>query len=470
MSISVNKKDVLWGYIAQFFSIGTGLITLPLILNRLSSEEVGFNYILLSVGALVSLCDFGFAPQFGRNITYVLSGARRLKPEGLDSESVRDGVDYHLLLTVIKTAQNVYKYISAAVLLLLLSVGTIYINHVTHGFSNVNNALLIWLTYSVSVFFNIYFKYYSSLLVGSAKIVESKKALIVSRSVYIVLCYVLLLCGVGLLSVVISNFIAPFIERFLSYRWFYTKEMKEKLRDIKVEKSEIRSTFNTIWFTSKWLGLNMLGSYAYNQSGTFISGLFLSLDQVASYGLMLQFFNIISSFSGTLIVTMQPNFCAYHLTNNKERLSKEFSMGIIILWCIYILGVIGVAFVIPPCLRLIGSNSVLPQTYLVVFFGIEALLHDNHAQCGTYISTKNKVPFVIPSLITGFFVIVFTLVFLKYFSLGILGIILARFIVEIAYNHWKWPVWVLNDLELNTLNFIRNGFEEIRDRIQGVLK
>lgn len=37
------------------------------------------NYLMLTVGSLVSLFDFGFAPQFGRNITYVFAGAQAHK-------------------------------------------------------------------------------------------------------------------------------------------------------------------------------------------------------------------------------------------------------------------------------------------------------------------------------------------------------------------------------------------------------
>ena len=46
--ISVTKKDIIWGYLAQFFLVASGLITLPLVLNILSAEEIGMkesNYL-----------------------------------------------------------------------------------------------------------------------------------------------------------------------------------------------------------------------------------------------------------------------------------------------------------------------------------------------------------------------------------------------------------------------------------------
>ena len=86
MEIRVTKKDMLWSYVAQFFNVGAGLLTLPLILHMLTTEEIAMNYLMLTVGSLVALIDFGFAPQFGRNITYVFSGAQKLEKE--DRKSV----------------------------------------------------------------------------------------------------------------------------------------------------------------------------------------------------------------------------------------------------------------------------------------------------------------------------------------------------------------------------------------------
>ena len=82
--IVISRKDIIWGYVTLFFQMASGLITLPLILKMLSAEEIGMNYLMLTVGSLVSLFDFGFAPQFGRNITYVFAGAQALKKEGVD--------------------------------------------------------------------------------------------------------------------------------------------------------------------------------------------------------------------------------------------------------------------------------------------------------------------------------------------------------------------------------------------------
>ena len=76
--IKITKKDIYWSYFAQIFSVFSGIITLPFILKLLTSEEVGFNYLLISMTSLVVLFDFGFAPQFARNISYIYGGTQEL--------------------------------------------------------------------------------------------------------------------------------------------------------------------------------------------------------------------------------------------------------------------------------------------------------------------------------------------------------------------------------------------------------
>ena len=136
-----QKKDMLWSYAAQFFNVGAGFITLPLILHMLTTEEIAMNYLMLTVGSLVALIDFGFAPQFGRNVTYVFSGAQQLEKEGINS-NVCGEINYHLLKGLILVAKHVYLYMSIMVLVIMLTLGTWYTWSVTDSFTNVNHSFL----------------------------------------------------------------------------------------------------------------------------------------------------------------------------------------------------------------------------------------------------------------------------------------------------------------------------------------
>lgn len=256
-NINITKKDVVWSYVAKFFQIGTGFITLPLVLHLLTPDEVGMNYLMMTISSMIGLLDFGFSPQFGRNFTYVNSGAKRLLKEGVEYSDNKT-IDYHLLSILLRTARTVYQRLSIVSVALMLTTGTGYIFYVTKGFTNVNNALPIWLLFCLSSYFNIYFGYYNSLLTGSGKVAEANKAEIFSKSAYLIICIPLLLLRFGLFSIIIANFISPFVSRYYSYYVYFSKDLVSLL-DTNITKREVSKTFNVIWYNAKKLGINFVG-------------------------------------------------------------------------------------------------------------------------------------------------------------------------------------------------------------------
>lgn len=471
MAIDLTRKDIIWGYFAQFFSMASGIIVLPLILRLLTPEEIGMNYLMLTVGSMVSLFDFGFAPQFGRNISYIFSGAQELKKEGVDiNEGGSRDINYRLLATMIHTAKFVYRILAFIVLFVMLIFGTMYIYKVTHGFSNVHNSLIIWVIYSFSTFFNIYYTYYTSLLTGQGLIMESKKAMVYSKIVYIILIVVLLLSGVGLLGVSVANFISPFVSRFLSYNYFFTKQLKEKIGVYIITKKEKLELFAIIWYNAKKLGLVFIGSYAISKFGMFLAGLYLSLKEISSYGLMIQLVGIILTLSGTLFSIYNPKLSALKIANNKEELIKTFSFSMGIFYIMFIVGGLCLVLLAPPILSLVKSNTVLPATGIVLLYLLVMLLELNHSFFSTIIVIGNSVPFMWIALISGTAIILLSYIFLAFTPMGIMGLVLAQGIVQLCYNNWRWPYVVCMDFNVNFFKFFQISFNEVFINFKKVLK
>lgn len=470
MEIKINKKDVVWGYITMAFNYGTGLFTLPFILNMLSAEEVGMNYLMLTISNLVILADFGFSQQFGRNLTYILSGAQSLQKEGISGVKLGT-INYQLVATLIKTAKFVYLRMSLLVLAGMLTFGTIYIYHVTQGFTNIPNSLFIWLLFSVSTFFNFYYKYYTTLLTGSALMMEYNKSCIYSKIVYIAICVGMLFLGCGLMSVVVANIISPFVQRYYSYISFYTDEIKDGLRGQVVTAEDIREMTSTLWFNAKKMGIIFVGQYGISQSGIFFSGLFLSLEEVAAYGLMMQLINnILCSISKSLFNSISPLFSKDTINHDISQLIRHFSLGNFIFWCIFIVGSLMVIFVAPPVLELIHSNSHLPSTLVMLVFSIDALLDYNHANFTYILTAQNRFPFVKADLITGMAVVLINLATLYFTDWGLLGLVLGRLCVMLAYNDWKWPSVICRELNVPITIFVKVGYQETCYKLQMLIK
>lgn len=458
--ICISKGDVIWSYVSQFFNIASGFITLPLILHMLSTKEIAMNYLMLTVATLVTLMDFGFTPQISRQVSYVYSGANKLLKEGI-VEGSAGVVDYQLLACLLCVTRRIFRIISAAVLVLLLTLGTCYIYSVTDGFTNVDNSFLIWLVFCSSSFFAIYFKYYDSLLVGRGLIKESKQCVLVNKISQIILVYVLLLSGVGLIGVCIANFVSPFLGRYMAHRFFYDQETNAKFEGQTYSDEQKGEVFQAIWHNAKKVGINFIGTYCTRQFGMFLIGLYLASDVVASYGLMMQFVTIVTSISVTFLGTLQPQIISYKIQGNRDMTIRRFSFSIVVFYVLCNCGLAVVVLLGPWALDLIGSNAQLPSFPILLLYSLVCFLEENHSNFAIFISSGNQIPFVPAALTSGFLICLGDFVVLQFTSLGVLGIILVQGVVQLAYNNWYWPLWVLREYNISFISFLKVGFEEM---------
>lgn len=444
-SVKITKSDLIWSYLARFFSLATSLVVLPFMLNKLTAEEVGLNYLMFSVSSLVTLLDFGFVYQFGRNFTYVYSGAQKLLKEGIEEPHGSNEINYKLLSTLLKTAKFVYAILSTICFILMITFGTVYVYHSTEGFTLVPHSLIIWIIFSISTYFNIYFCYYNSLLTGSGKIKENNIATILSKSIYLFIAFTLLYLGYGLFSVVIANLCAPFAQRLYSHRCFYTVDLKSKLiGDIK--HSEIKELFLTIWYNSKKLGVHCLGNYAISNANTFLIGLFLPLPIVASFGLLKQLVATIQNIAQVPYTTYQP-MLAYYKVNNEMKQLKVLTLKTMgVYWFVMLSGCTLLLILAPYILSLIGSNTKLPNNSIIIIYSVAILLEGNHNNCTTLITVFNKIPYFKANLITGFIIVLLMTLSLKFTSYGLIAIVFIHFICQLAYNNWKWPLYIYKEL------------------------
>lgn len=462
---NISRRDIVWGYFAQFFAVASGVITLPLILRLLTKEEIGMNYLMITIGSLVSLFDFGFGPQVGRNITYIFSGAKNLRKEGLSESNENREVDYRLLAVMIHTAKAIFQRIALFVLGIMLTFGTYYIYLVTKGFTSVNNSLLIWIVYCISTFFNLYYSYYTSLLTGKGLITESRKATVYSKILYIILTYLFLGLNLGLLGVALANLISPFLNRFISYSYFFTKAIKKNISEFSISKSEKNELFNIIWFNAKKIGLISVASSSLSYLAMFIIGLNMSLADVASYGLMMQLTGIIATVAITMFYTYLPKMSYLYVQNRNEELKKELAKSLISFYILYFLASVLFVEFGSFALELVGSNTHLPNKSLIALFLFFTLFEKNQSLFSQVLLFENKVPFLNTSIVTG--LIATILVYLALIlNLGFLGIILAQGIPTMVYSAWKWPFLVCEKLNISYKSLFRTGFLEIKNLVQ----
>lgn len=454
----LNKGDIIWGYVAKFVSLGSGIIVLPLVLRLLDENEIAMNYIMHNLMGFVVLFDIGFSNQFARNFAFIFGGAQEITKEGTPT-NVAKYINYELLYRIVRSAKKFYGLMSLVLAIALCTAGSAYIYKFTEGFTVVNNALELWLAFSVSVVFDFYFRYYNPLLRGKGNIADMNKVEAITTIFRIFMVVGLLLSGFGLWSLAISNFVRIVIARIWYVKIFYTDEIKAEFSKFKNTIYNDWEIIRILWFNAKKAMIVSLATLACTQFGLFFSGLYLGKTDVAGYGILLQFVNIISGLGSTVNNNLTSVFSTLRAVGDYKKIRENLYFAMGIMYCFYLVGAGTVIFVGPPLLKLIGSNAVLPSVLIMFLAFLYRFLQDQHCVCSIYITTQNKIVDFESSIIVGVLAAILPLLSLQFTNLGLIGVMLAQIIAQLVYPNWKWPYEVCKEFKIKYPRLVYNSFQ-----------
>jgi O-antigen/teichoic acid export membrane protein len=442
----IGKREIIWSYVGTAFMIGAGVLLLPFILNKMPDETVGVWNIFQTITALVLLLDFGFRPTFARNVSYIFSGVKALQKDGVAHADSNAKVDYSLLKGSLAAMKRFYQWISLAVFVFLLTVGTAYFYYILQKYSgDRTDAFVAWLLLIVINCYNLYTFYYDALLTGKGYVKQSQQINMFGQIVYIGLAIGLIYAGFGLTAIVGSQFVSTIIRRYLTYKVFFTPQLKEKLACAQAQ--EPKNILKAITPNAIKIGLTNLGGFCVNKSAILIGSAFLTLEEVACYGITLQVMDILARCASVFYQSYLPKLAQCRAENNLLQLKRYYILCTGSLWTVFIIG--GLAWIGfgEWALGLFNSQThFVPVGMLCVMLLISALEH-NHAVSAGFIMADNKIPFFIPSLLSGGATVLLLFIFLYFFNLGIWGLILAPGIAQLAYQNWRWPLMVIKELQ-----------------------
>lgn len=459
--MDIGRKDLIWSAAAYFLKIGSSLLLLPIILKFLAVDEVAIWYIFSSITGFVLLFDFGFSPTIIRNVTYIYCGATDLKKEGIE-EFHNNGnrtVDYGLLNAFIHTIRKIYLALSAGAALLLVTLGSYYFYSILKP-ENLHLDILIWITWIVfilSTITNLYYLHLTNLLIGRGLVKKAQKAIVWGNLLYIVLALIAAILNLGLLGIVCSNFLGNLINRHISYRSFFERETKCRLSDVGVRKFEGKQLFEKVFYNAKKMGVVTLGGFLINKAGFFLVTVFFPLTIVAQYGLTMQLLSIVSTLSVIYFNTYLPLLNSNYISKKFETLKSQLGISLVIMLISYIGAYSGLAIFGKFLLTAIGSNVELIGFDFIFVLFIASFLESQHSIMATVLTFENRIPFVMPAIISGLLIVLFALALLWFFDISLWAIILPQLIVQLAYNNWKWPSLVLDVMDTKYLSLVLLG-------------
>lgn len=444
----IGKKDVVWSFLATVFQVGAGVFLLPVILQCMPSETVALWNVFLVITSLVLLLDFGFRPSFARNISYIFSGVHELQVEGISHVNGHASIDYSLLKGTITAMRKFYRRLALLVLLLLLCVGTPYFFSVLSKYQGERSeAIVAWFMLCAVNCYELYTYYYDALMTGKGYIKRSQQLMILSKASYLILAIPMVYMGFGLISIVVALAVSIVLRRCLSYRVFFNADMKEHLKQ--ANDGDAKQILHAISPNAIKVGLTYMGGFLVNKSSILLGSLFLTLEEIAVYGITLQVMDVLTR-CGTLFVQLYtPLIASARAKRDMTQMRSLFLKSVLPLFVIMFLG--GAIWLLCGdwALSIIkGQTAFLPTTILSVML-LAQLLEKNHVIASLFIQADNRVPFYIPSLLSGAATVLLLWLMLSYTDLRLWAFVLAPGIAQLCYQNWKWPLMVIQELRQN---------------------
>jgi O-antigen/teichoic acid export membrane protein len=439
--IKLSSKDVMWSYAGYFSQAASNIILLPFILKFLQPVELGLWYTFVSVGTLVNLLDFGFLPTIMRNVSYCWSGAAELQPKGIANISHTDEPNYILLKKVIKVSKKIYLFIALLALLVLATLGTIYILKISSSIKG-KTVLAAWGFYCGAIFLNLYYSYWNPCLRGIGAIKESQKAMIISRTSQILSTVAGLYLHLGLIAVTFSSLLSGIILREVSRRYFIRFNGLGKILDGITSghsQKEFNKLFKTVWYNAWRFGLVSLGAFMITQSNTLICSYFFGLENTSKYGLSLQVFGVIGAFASVVLNSSLPMLNETSLLGDKDKAKKIISVAMCTSWISYLVAATVVVLWGPALLKILGAKASMLDIKVLILMAVYLFLEFNHSMFANIISTHNQIPFTKAAIISGVAIVAISLSMASFTNFGITGLLLTQSVVQLSYNNWKWP-------------------------------
>ncbi|MBA5237965.1 hypothetical protein H2Y54_15650 [Pectobacterium aroidearum] len=434
----IFSKEVVSGYFSQGLNVLYGVLLLPFLLTTLTSDEISYWMILLTLTSFSMVLDFGFSPTIMRAVSYAYNGSSSLMAEGFEKTNVKSEPNWNLIGNIVNASQRIYLIIALFSLLIIGGFGTIYIYYFLLD-KNIESAYLTWCFFLVGYIFNIYYLYTLPVLMGVDKIYQANKINIIIRSSWIFFGILGVLVLKSTLAFAISQLIGALFGRL--YGLFLLRSVI-KVSLIKYDRNTLRALIPNSWR----MGLVSFGAYLINKASIMIGGIFLTAQNLAGFTIAMQVLGVLSAFSQTYFNLNVPHFSALRISGDNYNLKKNYYKSVSVSLFLFISFSAFVVCFGNEFLEMIGSGTIMPKKETLLLIFIIGLLELNHTLAATFITTKNTIPFLKPALLSGVLILLMTSFLMSYFNNNILVLILVPGIIQLCYNNWKWPFLVYKEL------------------------
>lgn len=396
-----------WG---SFFTRSLSLvIVLPLLLTRLSTEEIALWYLYMTIISFQMLADIGFAPTFSRVIAYAMGGA-----EVDDLKSPKDQnngqANWNTIELICSTMRSVYTRLGLLWTMVLAVFGTMALIKPISLIQDVFSAWIAWGVILIVSTVTLRGNIYSAYLQGINQIALLRRWEAITSLGAIITSFIVLISGSSLLGLVIAHQ-GWQVLNILVNRWLSSLIENGRFKSFTIKKN--KKVFDAIWPSVWRSGIGHFMAYGLVQVSGVLYGQVGTAAGIASYLLALRLIQTVSQFSQAPFYSKLPIFAKYFAEDKKNELVALAKSGMrLSYWC-YVAGFIILGIAGSPVLKFIGSNVDFPEKLLWSLLGLAFFIERYGAMHLQLYSITNNIIWHIANGISGIIYIIVCLMLFK---------------------------------------------------------
>lgn len=429
------------------------VIVLPLLLTRFQAPEIALWYLLMSILALQSVVDAGFSPTFSRVIAYIKGG---VKIDDLESptKSGTGILDPRDLNQVYSTMKKVYFRLGFIWTGLLLILGTLALRKPIHAVQDPRSAWIAWAVILSVSSISFQAERYSAYLQGLNYIALLRRWETVAAVGGIVTSFMVLLLGGNLLGLVVANQ-AWQLFNVARNRWLARSVEGGIMRSFDKEPLN-KAVFAITWHSAWRSGLGLLLGYGATQASGIIYAQVGDTADVASYLLGLRFMQVLAAFSYAPFMSKIPYFARLYAEGRMDDLVCIAQRGMRLTYWSYVAAFSGIAILVEPFLKTIGSHASFPNPLLWTFMGMATFVERFGAMHLQLYSTTNRIIWHIANGVSGVIYLAVSIALVG--AIGAYSFPIGSLAASLGFYCWYSAIHSYNTFGLSPLTFEKECF------------
>jgi hypothetical protein len=389
-----------WGsFLTRSLSI---VVVLPLILTRLSAEEVAVWYLFRSFITLQLQADLGFSPTFTRVIAFALGGLDDTQLRDLRKPApVPEGTEpnWQAVERICGTMRVIYARLTGLATLLLLTVGTLTVARPIGFLLAPSTGWIAWgLVVAASVVI-LRGHMYSAYLQGLNRVALVRRWEALMNAGMIGTTILVLLLGGGLLGLVAAH--QGWMVLNVARNWALARHVVggrfRKFTDRRVHRRIMEAVWPSAWRS----GLGTLIGQAPVQFTGMVYAQIGDAGRVAVYLFSMHLLTAIRNFSMAPFYSKIPKLARRRARAELQELIRVSMRGMRLAHWTYVVLFVGAGLSAETIIRLIGSNVDFVPGLLWALFGAAAFVERYGAMHLQLYSTTNHIVWHIANGVTG---------------------------------------------------------------------